>query len=224
MKAWTYGLIYPLAVVLVIAVSANILFGKLGLWSTLSTRQAQVNQAADTAAKLRTKLAQLQAVDLATQHQNLDYLLQVLPSNKNLPVLLAQIQQAASASGAIFEGFRGKVGEVAASESATPATDKLELEVTLQVGDINQLQQTLSSLETGLPLVKVTQIKLASGRAILLVQGLWAGLARLPAGAQYAVADTAADISKLRDQLKAYTSLPLAEAVTDTSGVNPNPF
>ena len=223
MKAWMW-LVYPLAVILVVAVSANILFGKLGLWSTLSARQDKVNQAADTATQLRTKLAKLQAVDLAAQHQNLDYLLQVLPSNKNLPVLLAQIQQAASASGAVFEGFRGKVGEVAASESATPTSDKLELEVTLQVGDINQLQQTLSTLETGLPLVKVTQIKLASGRAILLVQGLWAGLAGLPAGAQYAVADTTVDISNLRDQLKAYTSLPPAEAVIDTSGVNPNPF
>lgn len=223
MKAWTW-LIYPLAVVLVVAVSADILFGNLGLWNKLSARQAQIQQNAEISAKLRAKLAKLQSVNLATEHQNLDYLLAVLPPSKNLPVLLSQIQQAASVSGAIFEGFRGKVGEVAASASATSASDKLELEVTLQVGDINQLQQTLAALETGLPLVKITQIKLAAGRAILTVLGLWSGLTALPAGAQYAVADTTAGISKLRDQLTGYTSLPPAEAVIDTSGVNPNPF
>ncbi len=221
MKAWSW-VVYPLAVVAVILVSSNILFGNLMFWDKLSARQTQLKQQAEMATRLRTKLAKLQSANLTAEHQNLDYLIAVLPQNKNLPVLLAQVGQAASASGAIFEGFRGQVGEVAASQSAA-SSDSLELEVTLQVTGISQLQQTLAVLETSLPLVKVSQVRLVSGKANLIIEGVWSHLAKFPAGILYEVPDISASLVQVRDQLKNYSILPNNEIPTDV-GINPAPF
>ena len=221
MKAWSW-VVYPLAVVGVILASTNILFGNLGLWDKLSARQDQLKQQTEMATQLQTKLSKLQSANLVTEHQNLDYLIAVLPQNKNLSVLLAQVEQAASASGAIFEGFRGKVGELAASQSAG-GSNSLELEVTLQVGDISQLQRTLAALETSLPLIKVSQMKLTSGRANLIVEGVWNNLAKFSPGAQHAVPDVLASMVQIREQLKNYLTLPKNEIPADT-GINSTPF
>lgn len=221
MKAWSW-MAYPLVVVIVILISTNVLFGNIGLWDKLSARQAQLKQQTEMATQLRTKLSKLQSANLSVEHQNLNYLISVLPSNKNLAVLLSQIGQAASASGAIFEGFRGNVGEVAASQSAK-SSDSLELEVTLQVTDISQLQHTLAALETSLPLVKVSQVRLSLGRANLTVEAVWNYLAKLPNGTQYDVPDIASSLTAVRDQLKNYSALPKSEIPIDT-GVNLAPF
>lgn len=221
MKDWSW-VAYPLVVVVVILASTNILFGNLGLWGKLSARQTQLQKQVEMATQLRTKLSKLQSANLAVEHQNLDYLISVLPSNKNLAALLAQISQAASASGAIFEGFRGNIGEVAASQSAA-SSDTLELEVTLKVTDIHQLQQTLAMLETSLPLIKVSQVKLTLGRANLIVEGVWNFLAKLPFGAQYAVPDVSVSLAAVRNQLKNYSTLPKNEVPSDP-GINPVPF
>ncbi len=205
-----------------ILASTNILFGNLGLWDKLSARQDQLKQQTEMATQLQTKLSKLQSANLVTEHQNLDYLIAVLPQNKNLSVLLAQVEQAASASGAIFEGFRGKVGELAASQSAG-GSNSLELEVTLQVGDISQLQRTLAALETSLPLIKVSQMKLTSGRANLIVEGVWNNLAKFSPGAQHAVPDVLASMVQIREQLKNYLTLPKNEIPADT-GINSTPF
>lgn len=217
MKTWGW-IGYPAVIVVVILVSMTLLFGNLGLWDKLTARQSQLQKDAEIEAQLRTKLAKLQAAESVTERQNLDYLIAVLPANKNISILLAQIGQAASASGAIFEGFRGKVGEISATSS-----DTLELEVTLQITDIHQLQQTLAVLESSLPLVKVNQVKMAMGKAILTVEGAWSPLAKLPSGAQYGVPDVADLLAQTRAQLNNYSNLPLVETPLD-AGVNSAPF
>jgi len=217
MKAWSW-ISYPAVVVVVILASMTMLFGNLGLWDKFTARQSQLQKNVEIEAQLRTKLAKLQAADLVTERQNLDYLIQVLPANKNISVLLAQIGQAASASGAIFEGFRGQIGEISATSS-----DALELEVTLQITDMYQLQQTLAILETSLPLVEVNQVKMAMGKAILTVEGAWSLLAKLPSGAQYEVPDISNSLTQIRSQLGNYTTLSQVETSLD-AGVNLAPF
>lgn len=221
MKVWSW-VVYPLAVVVVVLVSANILFGNLGLWDKLSASQTQLKKQAEMATQLRAKVSRLQSADLVTEHQNLDYLIQILPPGKNLPVLLAQIQQAAVVSGAVFESFRGKVGEVTASQSGTVA-DALQLQVTLQIADLGQLQRALAYLESSLPLLQVKQVRMTGTRVDLVVEGLWSSLAHLPAGVEYAVPDTSTDLAQIRGQLKNYSALPVSEIPSET-GVNSTPF
>lgn len=221
MKKWQW-LSYPVGAFLGIWVSALVIFGSGGLSSKLAVRQTQLKEQDRQAALLRTKLAILQKADLKTETDNLSYLLQLMPATKNLPALLAEVQLAASSSGAILEEFKGKVGEVTASESARP-DDTLLLQITLRVDNLDQLQRMFAQLESSLPLAKVGQISLASGRAEVTVEGLWKPLAKLPAGSQYPVTDTTALLAEIRDRLKNFSALPVASEVIDT-GVNPSPF
>ncbi|MDO8487786.1 MAG: type 4a pilus biogenesis protein PilO [bacterium] len=225
-KKW-HWLLYPLGVGVVVLTSINILFGSSGLWEKISgSRERLAKQEAQTA-KLRAKLTVLQGANRQVESDNLTYLLSVLPARKNLPTLLAEVEQASSVSGAIFEGFKGRVSEVAASESATAsagiASDALQLEVTLVVVDLSQLRAALASLENSLPLVKINKIEFAAGKAILLVEGLWHTLAKLPAGPDYPVVDSSASLAQLRAALSSFTELPKLE-IPQTGDVNFNPF
>ncbi len=226
-----YGwLAYPIGVGVAIIVSISILFGPHGLWVKMAQSGEQVKAQTIAAANLRTKLARLQAVNLQVENQNFEYLISVLPAQKNLPVLLSQISQAASNSGVILDSFKGHVGEVAASESATPPTNtavdtgQLQLVVSLTVGSFDQLKQMIDKLESSLPLVEVEQVKYADVHAEMVVKGDWNRLDKLAAGSQYEIPDISADLLQLKGRLQTYSYLPPDTNQLPDVGVKDQPF
>ncbi len=220
-------LVYPIGVAVAIVVSIGVLFGAQGLWAKMAQSGQQVEEEAITAANLRTKQARLQAVDMQVEGQNFGYLVSILPAQKNFPVLLAQISVAASSSGIILESFKGQVGEVAASESATSSatTDIRQLQLSLTfVGTFDQLRQMISQLESSLPLVEVKKVVFSENRAEMIVKGDWGYLEKLAAGAQYQVPDISADLLRLKNQLRGYSYLPPTTNQLPDVGVKDQPF
>lgn len=223
MKAY-YWLAYPALVLVVILFSSIFLFGSLGLWSKINLKSEEVKKLGETEKSLQTKLSRLQAANPTVEEQNFNYLVSVLPANKNLPVLLAQVSQAATASGVTLAGFKGQVGNISVSESAVPS-DALRLEITLETSGFDSLREALTQFETSLPLLSVASLKFAGTQTVVVVQSEWQPLAQLPAGAEYAIPETAADIAKIREQLSNYNSLPaVSSEVPVETGVNSNPF
>lgn len=222
MKKWQW-LAYPLLVFLLIMVSGSLLFGSTGLWDKISANRKRLQEQSEQASKLRTKLSRLQQANLETESQNLSYLLNISPAQKDLPSLLLEVQQAASVSGAVFDGFKGTVGEVTASTSGTQKSDSLELEVSLFVSSLDQLQQVLQYLENSLPLVKIKEVKLASGKTTLVVEQLWSPLAELKAGADYPVNDISSSLAVVKNEVSGFNTLPV-QVIPQNSEVNTNPF
>ncbi len=222
MRQWLW-LAYPLGVILVLFLSTKVLFGATGVLALLDQNQTHLQQQQITSSQLKAKLAVLQATNLDSQQHSLNYLLTILPANKNLPSLLAQIQQAASNSGAIVLGFKGQVGQVSATDSASEVDNKLALAVDLSITDMAQLQTLLNYLETSLPLIQVNKINLNNGKANMVIEGLWSPLTKLPAGAEHAVTDVQPEVAELSDRFKNYWQISPGAALPDT-GVNSTPF
>ncbi len=222
MKQWLW-LAYPVGVILVLFLSTKVLFGPTGVLAHLAQNQTQLQQQQVTSSQLKAKLAVLQATNLDSQQHNLNYLLTILPANKNLPLLLAQIQQAASNSGAIVLGFNGQVGQVSATDSASQSDNKFALAVDLAITNMAQLQTLLNHLETSLPLLQVNKVNLTDGKANIVIEGLWSPLTKLPAGAEHPVTDVQPQVAEISDRFKNYWQVSPGEALPDT-GVNLVPF
>lgn len=197
---------YPLVVVAVIVVSAS----QLSVIHKLLDRQRQVETEEEKLARLREKLAKLEAVDLQAEVANLQFLATAVPTTKQVWVVASELKVAAAEAGVLLEGYKG--------------SGDLIVEATFGVAGIDQLGQLVATLERKLPLVKVVDVKYAFGKATVTVSGVWLPLADVTGLSEQPVPETAKDVSDVQQQLAGFVGLAGGSVPIAGVEVNPVPF
>ncbi len=217
-------LIYPVVVVLGILASSVFLLAP-SFWQNLFSTAAAVQQATTTANNLQTKLRTLAAVNVPTETDNLTYLLSILPSSKQIPILISQLQSAAADTGTVLESYRFDAGDISATQSAKPVGDDLILSVTYIVSDISTLKNLLANLAGRTPLLAVHEVHFLTGKVDLKIDALWSPLAKLAAaGPNEPLPNAGNDVLRIKQQFAANAAVVNNASGSGNQTVSTNPF
>lgn len=152
-------LLYPVAVVAIIAGSLNMVLspGDSAVYKLLKQRE-DTAELREKETALKAKLEVLAGVDLKAEQENLTKLLEGVPSAKKIWLLGAQIQAAATAAAEEIDKYLGSGGQVKeASVSAISQDVALRVEYALK--DFGSLRNILDDLHNYLPMAKIRSVK-----------------------------------------------------------------
>lgn len=211
---------YPLIVMIVIIFSINF-FASGNLWAGLTHKKAKVDANRAQITKLTKKLTMLKSVNLSKVSDENNYLQTLIPTSKQVPMLLTEIYQSASAAGVLVESYRGSVRDVTASASG----EKMSLDVTFLVGDADNLYKLLKQLEHRIPLIDIGKVSFSEGKAVISVTGLWYPESKFAPDLTYNLVNSAPKIADIKSKLFQYvvTVTPSVDVVS-IDKVSENPF
>ncbi|KKS32533.1 MAG: hypothetical protein UU93_C0006G0012 [Candidatus Amesbacteria bacterium GW2011_GWA2_42_12] len=204
-------LAYPLIVLVLIIFSINF-FASGRLWAGLTRQKSKVDANRIQITKLTKKLALLKNVDLSKVNNENNYLQTLVPTSKQVPMLLTEIYQSATAAGVLVESYKGSVRDVTASASG----EKMSLDVTFLVGDANNLYKLLQQLERRIPLLDITKVSFTLDKAVVTVSGLWYPVLKFTPDLTYEIVDSESKIAEINSKLVQYgvTVLPNVDVIS----------
>lgn len=212
-------LTYPLVVVILIIFSMNF-FVSGNLWAGLTHKKAKVDVNQIQITKLAKKLTMLNRVKLSKVNDEHNYLQTLVPTSKQVPMLLTEIYQSASAAGVLVESYKGSVKEV----TATASGEKMSLDVTFIVGDANNLYKLLGQLEHRIPLIDIGKVSFSDSKAVITITGLWYPIPKFTPNLSDEIVDSALKIADINSKLSQYvlTVTPSVDVITiDKAAENP---
>lgn len=210
-------ILYPIAVFFLIVYSFNEIQG--GGASKINKLLEKKDEAATEEQKLRglqEKLAVLKKVDMGVERDNLTWTVKALPAAKEVWLMMAEINNAASSSGAVVMTYSGSVGNVVEATAAASASDTpVSLIVEFSISDYSQLQQIISVLEKSLPLVSIAKVNYTNNVAKVTFVGGWAGWGKSASEALSPLPEYQASLTSLKSRLQDFIVLP-----EDTAGIS----
>lgn len=212
-------LTYPVIVIILIIFSLNF-FVSGNLWAGLTNKKAKVEANRIQITKLTKKLTMLKNVNLSKVNDENNYLKTLVPTSKQVPMLLTEIYQSATAAGVLVESYKGSVLEV----TATASGEKMSLDVTFIVGDVDKLHALLEQLEHRIPLIDITKVSFTLDKTVITVSGLWYPVLQFTPSLNYTITDPAPIIEDINSKLSKYmvTVTPSVDVVTiDKASENP---
>lgn len=226
MSIYKYSwLVYPSVVAMVILFSSMVLLSP-AFWQDLFNTASKVEAANTQANNLKTKLKLLEKTDINAETENLGYLLSILPSSKQIPVLTSQLQSAAIVSQTFLETYRFDAGDISTTLSGNLANDNLSLSVTYSVLDVASLRNLLDKLQISVPLLAIREVNFSNGKADLKIDALWSPLVKLSTTAiDQPLPNPSSDVLRIRQSFA--NSLPIftdASASAVNTSISTNPF
>lgn len=207
MKQWLW-LIYPvLAVVFILYTAVNVVSDPTK-WTVITQKRQDTQVQEQQITLLRQKLNVLSALDKAQVQEDLKYLLEIMPPSRFAWSLLSELKIAASESGSVIVGYKGKVGDVKeASTSGQIADDTtLSLTVTAEVPDIARLRRLLATLYEYKPLVQLSKLSFASGTIQMTLDGAWSAWAK-EANQTGELPEYMSTLQKVREKTQSFKSI-----------------
>lgn len=206
---------YPLLTVFLVVGSIILWTSKGGMawWKQFGQQKKEIEAQQLQLSLLKGQLDILSKVDKNVETANLEYLLEVVPKNVNVSILLGQLSQATGGVGAELVKFQG-----------SPA-NKFSITATFKISDFNQLQDLLADLEKSLPLIEITQIVYKDSEAKIFVQQLTEPLG-VDNSKVALLSDSTGMMSTLGDRLQEFNSFEVDQSATpgDQLVLETNPF
>ncbi len=205
-------IIYPICVLMLIffTLSSRQTFDNL-----LQTQQNN-SQGQKTLAELNNKLSILKQVNTTQTTQDLGWLLQVMPSQKQFDVLINQLRQTGNLNGASLVGYKS---------GASTKTDEFNLSAEFLVPDFGSVQKLLVGLEKSLPLMSITSISLNSNKLVVDVKSAQSPILAVTRKIEEPLPDYTTSVTNLKTILATYGTVAFPEvAPSSASGVVTDPF
>jgi hypothetical protein len=179
---------YPILVVAILLFGTDFLLstGQLSLVK-LASRQEEVEAKEKIVQELRVKLDRLKQVDREKGLADIQTMLSAMPANKRVWLVINQLQQAATDSGAVLSSYKGTVGDVSEASEGAKLTDEsyntpLIVKANYESASFTGLITILQALEKSLPLVKIEKIDFGTNVTAIEVRAGWLAWKNITAG------------------------------------------
>jgi len=217
--------LYPVVVIFLILFSLGELSsGGAGKLEALVKKQDEAAVEEQKLNVLQQKLDILRQTDVKVESENLAWTTKAVPAGKEVWLMMAELNNAASVSGAVLSSYTGTVGDVVEATAAASVNDvPISLEVEFKVTDFAQLQKIISVLEKSLPLVSIAKVNFSNGSVKLSIVGAWSGWGKAASEALTPLPEYKDKLANLKIRLQEYATLPEV-MVSFGSGQAVNPF
>ncbi len=183
-------LIYPLAVCLFVVLTQRWLWlGADSLWNRISLARVEVGKNSLQASGLSTKLTALQKIDMVSDGELLKKLNQAVPGNKDLNLLVSEMQLLSASTQIPISAFKGM--------------EDYTMSITFDTPDFPAATNLLTEMYKSLPLLSIQQVNYSPGKVIVEVKGEFRALPQIETDSELPVPDyrskAAAATTSLRD-------------------------
>lgn len=212
LRKWVW-LWYPLTVFIVILITFQFIVGGSGqAWVQLVHKQRNLVTDKEKLTAAQTKLAALRQLNQLTLAEDVRWTDQVMPSRKQIAVLVNQLRYAGSQSGSVLLSYQSVVGDIASNSASI--TNDLILHAEFLVPGVSEAQALLKMLEMTVPLLKVVQLGIADNQLSVDVMSAWQPLAVTLPEVTTPLPNYTTTLSTLRERVKGFSVPPLAVAIT----------